>query len=63
MVAIFDEETNRRQVHVVRSLEAPADCLGLFEKTANRERVVVLLEPLGRKVRVEAPLTSVSVGA
>ncbi len=28
------------------------DCLGLFESTSDRERVAILLELLGRKVRV-----------
>jgi transcriptional antiterminator RfaH len=42
---------------------ALADCLGFFEKMADRERVVLLLELLGRKVRVETPLNSVAAGA
>ena len=42
---------------------ALADCLGFFERMADRDRVVLLLELLGRKVRVEAPLNSIAVGA
>jgi transcriptional antiterminator RfaH len=38
---------------------ALADCLGFFEKMADRDRVVLLLDLLGRKVRVQAPLDSV----
>ncbi|MEO3431182.1 transcriptional activator RfaH [Pelagibius sp. CAU 1746] len=41
---------------------ALADCLGFFEKMADRERVVLLLELLGRKVRVEAPLRAIAAG-
>lgn len=37
-----------------------ADCLGLFEKMADRDRVVMLLDLLGRKVRVKAPLDVVA---
>ena len=29
-----------------------ADCLGLFESMGDRERVIILLDLLGRKVRV-----------
>lgn len=39
------------------------DCQGLFEDMADRERVVLLLDLLGRKVRVEAPLDAVVSGA
>jgi transcriptional antiterminator RfaH len=38
------------------------DCLGIFEDMADRERVVLLLDLLGRKVRVEAPLDAVVSG-
>lgn len=36
------------------------DCLGLFEGMAARERVIVLLDLLGRKVRVETPIQAVA---
>lgn len=42
---------------------ALADCLGLFERMADRDRVVLLLDLLGRKVRVEAPQTAVAADA
>jgi len=38
---------------------ALAECLGLFERMADRERVVLLLDLLGRRVRVQAPLEAV----
>ena len=41
---------------------ALADCLGLFDRMADRDRVVLLLDLLGRKVRVEAPFDSVAFG-
>ena len=34
---------------------ALADCFGLFEEMADRDRVILLLDLLGRKVRVQAP--------
>lgn len=39
---------------------ALADCFGFFEQMADRDRVVLLLDLLGRKVRVQAPLEAVS---
>ncbi|MEQ8356277.1 MAG: transcription termination/antitermination NusG family protein [Kiloniellaceae bacterium] len=39
---------------------ALADCLGFFEKMADRDRVILLLDLLGRKVRVQAPLENVA---
>src|SRR3546814_7167372 len=39
---------------------ALADCRGLFERMADRDRVILLLDLLGRKVRVEAPLSAVA---
>ncbi|GAB4352929.1 MAG: transcription/translation regulatory transformer protein RfaH [Kiloniellaceae bacterium] len=39
---------------------ALADCLGFFERMADRDRVVLLLELLGRKVRIQAPRESIS---
>ena len=36
------------------------DCLGLFEGMAARERVIVLLDLLGRKVRVETHIGAVA---
>lgn len=42
---------------------ALADCLGFFEKMADRDRVVLLLDLLGRKVRVQAPIATVAAGA
>lgn len=39
---------------------ALADCLGLFEAMADRDRVILLLDLLGRKVRVQAPREAVS---
>jgi len=41
---------------------ALADCLGFFERMADRDRVVLLLDLLGRKVRVEAPRTALASG-
>ena len=41
---------------------ALADCWGLFDKMADRDRVILLLDLLGRKVRVQAPLDSVAAG-
>jgi transcriptional antiterminator RfaH len=38
---------------------AMADCFGLFESMADRDRVILLLDLLGRKVRVEAPQAAV----
>jgi len=38
---------------------ALADCPGLFETMTDRDRVVLLLDLLGRKVRVEAPQNAV----
>lgn len=42
---------------------AMKDCLGLFEGMAARERVIVLLDLLGRKVRVETPIQAVAAVA
>jgi transcriptional antiterminator RfaH len=39
---------------------ALADCLGFFERMADGDRVILLLDLLGRKVRVQAPLDSVA---
>jgi transcriptional antiterminator RfaH len=39
---------------------ALADCFGLFERMADRDRVVLLLDLLGRKVRVQAPLEAIA---
>jgi transcriptional antiterminator RfaH len=39
---------------------ALADCRGLFERMADRDRVILLLDLLGRKVRVEAPRAAVT---
>lgn len=39
---------------------AMADCFGLFDRMADRDRVVLLLDLLGRKVRVQAPLAAVT---
>lgn len=39
---------------------ALAECRGLFERMADRDRVVLLLDLLGRQVRVEAPLAAVT---
>lgn len=41
---------------------ALADCLGFFERMADRDRVVLLLDLLGRKVRVQAPVGYVAAG-
>ena len=35
---------------------ALGDCFGLFERMADRDRVILLLDLLGRRVRVQAPL-------
>lgn len=40
-----------------------ADCVGLFEYEDDDERVIVLLELLGRQVRVRVPLTTVTTAA
>ena len=45
-------------VHIVAG--ALADNIGLFECATDEERVVLLLELLGRKVRVEVPLEDLS---
>ena len=52
--------TSRRAktVHIVAG--ALADNIGLFECATDEERVVLLLELLGRKVRVEVPLEDLS---
>ncbi|MGF1631595.1 MAG: transcription termination/antitermination protein NusG [Kiloniellaceae bacterium] len=42
---------------------ALADCFGIFEKMADRERVILLLDLLGRRVRVKAPLSTVAADA
>lgn len=42
---------------------AMADCLGLFERMADRDRVILLLDLLGQKVRVEAPQSAVAAEA
>jgi transcriptional antiterminator RfaH len=42
---------------------ALADCLGFFERMADRDRVILLLDLLGRKVRVQAPLEAVTAGS
>lgn len=42
---------------------ALADCLGFFDRMADRDRVVLLLDLLGRKVRVQAPLEAVASDA
>ncbi len=42
---------------------ALTDCLGLFEKMADRDRVILLLDLLGRKVRVQAPLDAVAAAS
>lgn len=42
---------------------ALADCLGFFERMADRDRVILLLDLLGRKVRVQAPLEAVAAGS
>ena len=39
---------------------ALSDCFGFFEKMADGDRVILLLDLLGRKVRVQAPLDSVA---
>ncbi|NIA69031.1 transcriptional activator RfaH [Pelagibius litoralis] len=41
---------------------ALADCFGFFEKMADQERVILLLDLLGRKVQVQAPLGAVVPG-
>lgn len=42
---------------------ALADCLGIFERMADRDRVVLLLDLLGRKVRVQAPSEHVAIAS
>jgi len=42
---------------------ALADCRGLFERMADRDRVILLLDLLGRTVQVEAPRTAVAASA
>lgn len=42
---------------------ALADCLGFFERMADGDRVILLLDLLGRKVRVQAPLEAVVAGS
>lgn len=42
---------------------ALADCLGFFERMEDRDRVILLLDLLGRKVRVQAPLEAVVAGS
>jgi transcriptional antiterminator RfaH len=42
---------------------ALAECRGFFERMADRDRVVLLLDLLGRKVRVEAPVAAVTATA
>lgn len=42
---------------------ALADCLGFFERMADHDRVILLLDLLGRRVRVQAPLESVAAGS
>ena len=41
---------------------ALADCFGFFERMADRDRVILLLDLLGRKVRVQAPREAVVAG-
>ncbi len=41
---------------------ALADCFGFFERMADRDRVVLLLDLLGRRVRVQAPREAVVAG-
>ena len=45
-------------VHIVAG--ALADHIGLFDSATDEERVVLLLELLGREVKVEVPLETVS---
>jgi len=40
-----------------------ADCVGCFVQMADRERVILLLELLGRAVRVEVPLVATAAEA
>lgn len=42
---------------------ALADCLGFFERMADRDRVILLLDLLGRKVRVQASREAVVAGS
>lgn len=42
---------------------ALADQLGLFECITDEERVILLLDVLGRKIRVKLPLESISANA
>jgi len=39
---------------------ALADCFGVFERMADADRVILLLDLLGRKVTVQAPLGAVA---
>jgi len=54
----------RRPFHKGEALRivsgALADCFGLFERMADRDRVILLLDLLGRKVAVQAPLGAVA---
>ncbi|WP_421938182.1 transcription termination/antitermination protein NusG [Pelagibius sp.] len=40
-----------------------SNCRGLFERMADKNRVILLLSLLGRQVRVQAPLNVVAAGA
>ncbi len=42
---------------------ALANCFGVFERMADRDRVILLLNLLGRKVQVKAPLDAVAAEA
>lgn len=42
---------------------ALAECFGLFERMADRDRVILLLDLLGRKVRVEARMQTVAAAS
>lgn len=42
---------------------ALAECRGFFERMSDRARVVLLLDLLGRKVRVEVPVAAVTATA
>jgi transcription antitermination factor NusG len=45
----------------VRIIEGPlADVTGFFEEMADSRRVTLLLDVLGRAVRVQAPLTAIT---
>lgn len=39
---------------------ALSECFGLFERMADRDRVILLLDLLGRKVRVKAPMAALA---